>query len=331
MKQTDAHQVWLLAAGLIALVLALFPDCALGQSAGGSLMRQISALDGTVPDATPWESLMMPDSIFDRRTSLAGYNAPEEIGPGILSPQEGASAKPQWSSPYEMSNMSMSNEEENTFFVDLLPEGCLPWGPRTRRDHRHLGIFSPLEGTSWMNRPYSAGWGAGVLWGDDPLDNLIDFEPGFYGIYRVGWDYDYYWGLEARIGQATLGSRDNIVGTPEGTADVTLFDTSLLWYPTGDSRWRPYFCVGLGFQHFNFHDHNFQVVNTSAFSMPIGIGIKWMYTPWIVLRLELTENLAFGNDEIDMMHNGALTAGMEVRFGGPRPSYWPWNPNRKIW
>jgi hypothetical protein len=122
-----------------------------------------------------------------------------------------------------------------------------------------------------------------------------------------------------------------IIGTPSTTADITLFDVSMLWYPTGDSRVRPYVCFGLGFQHFNFRDHNYAVVNTTTFSLPIGIGVKWMYTPWIVLRLEASHNWAVGNDQLDMMHNGALTAGVEVRFGGTRPSYWPWNPNRKIW
>ena len=331
MKRYCARNVMLAKLGLIALALASLPDCAYGQSSGGSLLRQIATLDGAVPEVTPWESLTLPDSISDRRASLAGYNVPEEIAPGVPSSASDSGPNSQWSSPYAMSHVSMPSEEDNGFFYDLLPEGCLPWGPRTHREHRHIGICSPLEGTSWMNRPLSAGWAVGALWGDDPLDSLVDLEPGIYGIYRVGWDYDYYWGLEARLGQATPGVTDNSIVTPARTADVTLFDTSLLWYPTGDSRLRPYFCIGLGFQHFNFRDHNFQVVNSSTFSMPIGIGVKWMYTPWIVLRLELTENLAFGSNQLDAMHNGALTAGVEIRFGGRRPSYWPWNPNRKIW
>ncbi len=216
-------------------------------------------------------------------------------------------------------------------WYDFLPDGCLPWGPRTALQDRHVGLCYPLQGTSWRNRPLSAGWAVGALWGEDPLENRVDLEPGIYGIYRLGWDYDYYWGLEVRLGQATPAVHDREVGTPDTTADVTLFDVSVLWYPTGDSRLRPYISFGLGFQHFNFRDHHFDVVNTSTFSLPLGMGVKWMCYPWLALRLEATENWAVGNDQLDMMHNFALNAGVEVRFGGPRPSYWPWTPNRRIW
>ena len=312
------------------VVAILFGREALGQSSGGSILRQRSTVEGSLPNITPWESLSLPESIHDGRGSLAAYQSTEGIG--TLQPSAINEGEPgaEWSGPHSMSQGSLIEDDDQGWY-EFLPDGCLPWGPRTLQDHRHIGVCCPLEGTSWRNRPWSAGCAVGALWGDDPLDNRIDLEPGIYGIYRLGWDYDYYWGLEARLGQATPAVKDNIVGTPATTADVTLFDVSMLWYPTGDSRLRPYICFGLGFQHFNFRDHNFQVVNTSTFSMPFGIGVKWMYTPWIVLRLEATENWAVGNDQLDMMHNMALTAGVEVRFGGYRPSYWPWNPNRKIW
>lgn len=321
---------WRKVTGLLTCVMIAASLNSLTRCAQATILGQRSALLGE-PAGAPWQSLVMPESMFDRRVSPAGHESPQQQNvssyPGA---EEAANLKSKWSSPYTMTSGPMLREESEGWY-EFLPEGCLPNGPRTPKEHRHLGIFFPLEGTSWLNRPLSAGWGVGALWGDDPLDNRIDLEPGIYGIYRFGWDYDYYWGLEARLGQATSAVEDNIVGTPSTTADITLFDVSMLWYPTGDSRVRPYVCFGLGFQHFNFRDHNFDVVNTTTFSLPIGIGVKWMYTPWIVLRLEASHNWAMGNDQLDMMHNGALTGGVEVRFGGTRPSYWPWNPNRKIW
>lgn len=316
---------WLIAIGVL---LCVHSRATAQSSGGGSLMRQMATLDESLPELEPWQTLAMPHSISDRSAFPAAFQTAEPAGPGV--PNESAS-NAKWRSPYSMSESSSMLSDDSEGWYDFLPDGCVPWGPRTSREDRHIGICCPLEGTSWLNRPCTAGWGIGGLFCDDPLAHRVDCETGVYGIYRLGWDYDYYWGLETRLGQATPAVHDRNLNTPDSTADVTTFDVSLLWYPTGDSRLRPYVCMGLGFQHLNFRDHHFDVVNTSTFSMPFGIGVKWMCTPWIALRLEATENLAVGNDQLDMMHNGALTAGMEVRFGGHRPSYWPWNPNRTIW
>lgn len=297
------------------------------QSSGGSLLRQMATLRQDLPNVQSWETLTLPSSIHDRGASPVAFQQAEPVPQfDLTAPQTGAT----WSNPYEMSQQPMLEEESGGWY-DWLPEGCIPWGPRTSREHRHIGRCFPLEGTSWLNRPCSAGWGAGVLWADDPLDSRVDLDPGFYGTYRLGWDYDYYWGLEFRLAQATPSVQVKSVDHTDGTADVTLGDVSVLWYPTGDSRLRPYVLLGLGFQHFNFRDDNDRVVNSSCFSMPIGLGAKYMCTPWCALRFELVENWAAGSSQLDMMHNFTLSGGVEIRFGGYRPSYWPWNPNRHIW
>jgi hypothetical protein len=297
------------------------------QPAGGSILRQLATLQEEIPEVNAWETLTLPESIHDRGLQPAAFQQLESTPQfDLTNPQ----ADVGWSSPYQMAARPVL-EEDSSGWYEWLPEGCWPWGPRTPREHRHLGYCFPLEGTSWLNRPCSAGWSAGVLWGDDPLDGRVNVDPGFYGAYRLGWDYDYYWGLEVRLAQATPSVHDRVQNQPDGTADVTIGDVSVMWYPTGDSRLRPYVQLGLGFQHFNFRDDNLHVVNTSCFSMPIGLGVKYMCSPWIALRFEAVENWAMGNEQIDMMSNFTLSGGVEIRFGGHRPSYWPWNPNRHIW
>jgi hypothetical protein len=314
-------------AALVSVVWLVLCAHAWAQQAGGSILRQMATLEEAIPEVNTWEMLSLPDSIHDRDLLPAAFQQAEEVPPfDLTNPRSDAA----WSNPYQMAAQPVL-EEGSSGWYEWLPEGCLPWGPRTPREHRHLGYCFPLEGTSWQNRPWSAGWGAGVLWGDDPLDNRVDIDPGFYGTYRLGWDYDYYWGLEFRLAQATPSVHDRVRNQPDGTADVTLGDISLLWYPTGDSRLRPYVLFGLGFQHFNFRDDNNKVVNASSFSVPIGLGVKYMCTPWFALRFEAVENWATGNNQLDMMHNFTLSGGVEIRFGGYRPSYWPWNPGGHLW
>ena len=66
--------------------------------------------------------------------------------------------------------------------------------------------------------------------------------------------------------------------------------------------------------------------------MPFGFGLKVRcIRDWLALRLEMLDNVAFGSAGLDTMHNITLTGGVEVRFGGPRKSYWPWNPDRYLW
>lgn len=311
----------------VAVVTLVLCARAQAQQSGGSILRQRAVLGEKIAETTTWETLSLPESVRDGGFQRAAFQQPESVPQFDLTNPQSTDAA--WSSPYEMSAQPVL--DDSTDWYEWLPEGCVPWGPRTPRERRHLGLCLPLEGTSWLNRPLSAGWGVGVLWGDDPRDSHLDLDPGIYGTYRVGWDYDYYWGVEARLAQATAPAYNQVINRSTGTADVTLGDISVLWYPTGDSRLRPYVLFGLGFQHLNFRYDSSEVVNTTCFSMPIGLGVKYMCSPWCALRFEFAENWAVGNSQIDMMHNVTLSGGVEIRFGGRRPSYWPWNPNRRMW
>ena len=67
---------------------------------------------------------------------------------------------------------------------------------------RSVGRGIPLKGSSWLNRPFHVDWFLGPLLGDDLVKNQVSQKNVGLGGIRIGWDFDYYWGLEWRFGWA---------------------------------------------------------------------------------------------------------------------------------
>lgn len=198
--------------------------------------------------------------------------------------------------------------------------------------YRHSGMGEPLVGTSWRNRPWYVGLFVGGIFNDDLVRHeVLQNNATFLGV-RLGWDFDHYWGIEGRYAFARAEALTAAgIPIPKSARDYYA-DVSLLYYPWGDSRWRPYFSAGIGLANFRFVDDQGYYINDSAFGMPLGIGIKNFYSPTVTLRLDLVDNIAFGTNQVSSMHNFSVMAGVEFRFGGGmRPSYFPWNGNTVYW
>jgi opacity protein-like surface antigen len=208
--------------------------------------------------------------------------------------------------------------------------GMFPWSPRTPYTHRHAGPAEPLLSTSWRNRPWTLGVFYGAMWGESLIDDRVDQHEGFFGGVRLGWDYDYYWGTELRVGVVGMELADQQGQDLRHMGEVDLFDLSLVYYPWGDSRWRPYCSIGLGFDLFHFQDPQGNGYDEVLLGLPLGLGVKYGLSESVLLRLEVVDNLAIENGLVETMHNVSLAAGMEVRFGGRKVSYYPWNPSRKL-
>jgi hypothetical protein len=90
--------------------------------------------------------------------------------------------------------------------------------------------------------------------------------------------------------------------------------------------------AGLGSARFHFTDRLSRSYDKAVFAIPLAAGVKYRCNDWLALRFECTDNIAFGGGSgFDTVHNISATGGMEVRFGGSRKAYWPWNPGRHYW
>ncbi|MEX0818612.1 MAG: hypothetical protein WD070_03435 [Pirellulaceae bacterium] len=196
---------------------------------------------------------------------------------------------------------------------------------------RSTGIGGPLKGTSWRNRPFHIGWMVGSLIGDRLIDGAVDQQAALIGGYRLGWDFDHYWGTELRFAFA----KPELVELPGRTslpaATEKFWDLNLLYYPWGDARWRPFASVGLGFATYRFEDASNVLVDDALLTLPLGVGVKHYYRPWLALRTSVTDNLSIGSQRLETMHNLSFSIGVEVHFGGPRRTYFPYHEGGVIW
>ncbi len=216
---------------------------------------------------------------------------------------------------------------------DLLPfDWVRHFGFRHSSTHgRNVGRGIPLKGTSWLNRPYHVDWFLGPLLGDDLISNRVSQENVVFGGVRLGWDFDYYWGLEWRLGWADTSAQFATPQAEPNEVSYVVSDVDLIYYPWGDSKVRPYFLWGLGVAQVDFLDDQSLNHNATLATMPFGGGVQFHQWPWLVWRLEVLDNLAFGADGLSTMNNVSLTAGMEIRLGAKPASYWPWRSSRKVW
>ncbi len=217
------------------------------------------------------------------------------------------------------------------------------------------GMGQPLTRESWRYRPFSAGWLMGLTVGAPLIDDWVGLREGFVGGYRLGWDYHNHWGCEMQFGFASVGlydsdhaiqaqqAADALLGLDPSDpfltrfdqrrdADVFTWDVHFLHYPWGDAAWRPYWSIGLGSMHVRFMDRLSERRSKALLAVPIALGMKYRCNDWLALRVELSDNIAFGGGPgFNTLNNLMVTGGMEVRFGGTRKVYWPYSPGRHYW
>jgi hypothetical protein len=211
-----------------------------------------------------------------------------------------------------------------------------PWHPLSSMWHRHsrwgrhIGMGDPLMGTSWQNRPLYGGWLFGGMFGDDLTAGQATQQNDLIGGYRLGWDFDHYWGIEARFAFSNVDFVDESDSSTRN-AENTYWDVNLLYYPWGDARWRPFASLGMGWGGFSYTLSDGQAIDKTLFTLPIAGGVKYYFQRWLALRFTLTDNWAIGQGPLNTMHNVALTADVEVRFGGRRTSYSPYSGSIHMW
>jgi len=220
---------------------------------------------------------------------------------------------------------------------------------------RPHGYEPPSPRQTWLFRPYSVDWFAGEVWGFSVIDNWVSQRQGFIGGVRLGWDADAFWGIEMRfaLGELELVDAQRAIDAQETAdddaglseddpqrlrfdrrrdLDLFLWDINLVYYPLGDTRLRPFFTIGLGTARINFMDRLSNKYDEIVLGMPVGCGLKWRCNDWLALRCTFTDNIALsGGSGFNTLHELSLTGEAEIRFGGSRRTYWPWNPGRFYW
>jgi hypothetical protein len=111
---------------------------------------------------------------------------------------------------------------------------------------------------------------------------------------------------------------------------------SLMYYPWGDSLFRPYWRFGIGATQVDYPTDHYPTNpgfrrDETLWTFPIGVGLKYPFRRWLAARMEFADQLALGNEGVATQHDLTLTFGLEWRFGVHPRSYWPWNPSRHIW
>jgi hypothetical protein len=197
---------------------------------------------------------------------------------------------------------------------------------------RYRGEGDPLVGASWLNRPYYAGFLLGAWYGDTLIPGEVDQGISFLYGARLGWDYDTYWGMEMRLAFSDVGLEFIDEPSVDGlSTDIVVWDCSLIYYPWGDARWRPYFGLGIGLVDFDFLTATGIRRSEAVVGVPLSAGLKYRQSDWITLRFDVADNIAFGGRAgFETMNNLSLSGGLEFRFGGTRKSYFPWNPSRTL-
>ncbi len=160
--------------------------------------------------------------------------------------------------------------------------------------------------------------------GDELQEGLVEQGGGFLGGVRFGGDYDHFWGVESRLAFCNL----NVTypdATNSSSGSVSLFDVSLVHYPYGDTRWRPYLTAGMGVAGFNYEELSGRELNATAVAFPWGGGVKYLLTRDLAIRFDLIDNFTFAaGSKADSMHNLSFTGGLELHFGGRRTLYGSW-------
>jgi hypothetical protein len=205
-------------------------------------------------------------------------------------------------------------------------------GPlRHRFGDIHLPLPQPMTGASWLNRPLYAEVFSGAIFGNDLIEDDVRHQGDLFSGVRFGWDWTEHLGGETRLGFAQVGTEAIAAGIELADTDIVLWDLDILYYPTGDTRVRPYVSFGLGMAHFEFEDSSGIAHQKELVGFPIGVGLKYRAKPWFAARLDVADNIALPNAGVELQNNFSITLTAEFHFGGERASYWPWNPTLQTW
>lgn len=214
-----------------------------------------------------------------------------------------------------------------------------PWWPgmnnfgfRNSRTHpRWSGSGSPLTGTSWLNRPYEFGIETGAFLMTRSVSSNTRENNDVLLATHIGWDWEHYWGTQFRVAYTTPELSSSVGDAQRHSNTLLMYDLTMLYYPWGDSRVRPYYRFGVGLTDLSFTNPAGNREDETLFTVPIGVGIKYQTKRWMALRAEAVDHIVFAQNSASSMQNWTLTFGLEWRFGGRPSRSWSSPGHRQTW
>jgi hypothetical protein len=205
-----------------------------------------------------------------------------------------------------------------------IPQGMIPFGPRTPDSQKDLGIGLPLVGNGWRSQPFSITTFSGVTDGGALIPGHLNQLPSFYGGLNLGWDYDHHWGIEKRLGFGALNLTNGEHQPIPTTGMSVTGEYRLMYYPLGDARFRPFLTAGVGWSDFYFEDDRGANHLDTVGMIPFGVGLKYLCTDRFAIRIDLIDEMTFGGGVLSNFHYAAFTVGLEFRYG-KRLINMPWH------
>jgi hypothetical protein len=212
--------------------------------------------------------------------------------------------------------------------LKLLSPFNAPDGP-----HRNVGC--PLEGESWLDRPYYFGVFGGKVCGTKLVKGQIDQKSGSGGGVVLGWNIDHYWGVESRLFSSSVSIHDisnSVMPVRDRSNKVTTIDAAVHYYPYGEAKWRPYMKIGLGYIHERFQDNFGKSQKINTWGMPFGFGLKYWWSDRVSVYGEVVDNIIFGREMTTTHSQWAFDFGVNFSFGTNSREvptlYWPQTPAR---
>jgi hypothetical protein len=252
-------------------------------------------------------------------------------------------------SPQTLLSDSLSSEYRGPAPEVMPDDVTLPAGPSPTLSPSDLGPAAPghffdrvprfgparqpMLRESWQFRPFNISVFEGALFATPPIRPEFHSGVGFFTGFRVGWDFSTHFGGETRFGFSKIYLFDSARTAEVGYQKLFYFDSNLLIYPWGDTRWRPFFSIGGGLADVLIVSNTAGTLHPGAFNLPFGGGIKYRYGSRVAFRADIRDNLTIsGGGGMRTLNNLEVLGGIEFHFGGgERRSYWPWNPSRHWW
>ncbi len=194
------------------------------------------------------------------------------------------------------------------------------------RAAQHRLIAWPVVSEPWEHRPWGASFRLAALWGDNIVDRQLRLETDALWEFSLSRRWKPYWTWELRWAWSQPDVA-TYTGTKLPRADVILFDLAARRTFFQSHHWRWSLLLGVGGATFSFNDENGVPQDQTVWQFPLGLAMEYRWDDQWSLLLQLRDQMVLGGGHrLETMHLVSLGLGVEYRFGGSLPSYWPWVP-----